>query len=695
MSATNRTSTIPRRVFGNANESALDDELSSNPPNPSRRPSGLGSFARAHRPSFVARWRNREGEEDESAVVESPSMKPPIPSALQPPPEVYATPLPTLSMIVLSITMLGEFLSANVSAPFLLFMVEGFNQFTDEADVGKWTGILVSTFFLTQFITSLLWATVAAKHSPRLVLSISLLGSAVTCCLFGTATSLQQAMAIRLMQGIFAGAIGVARGAVTSVTDPSNEGRAYAILGFCWGFGGVSGAIVGGTFENPAKKWPSAFAHIPLFVNYPYLLPCAVAASVTFTGSILSLFLGPDCGPREGAIRLPIEKTTSTSATAEESRPTTPVSFGEPSEQRGMVRRLSNKLSGYFSRRTQEEETQTPPVQLAPAPSQPKGRTFSRTSRADGSAYGYNGSFRHRLYSNMSARTRRGSAATTRRRGSNTGEASGLPSSVATGSDMNFAQRLLMANELQVTNIADLWVASATAISNEDYEDPFESDEDEDNEVGNLDDIQEGDIFATPSIAGSRPNRFSRRLDSRATIGSKRPSFAGLRPSIPSLGSPRRPSSSQPRVSSGARHVSDDPRRPSMTPSMLVPPIFSHVGVRTPLAVLEAQQLLAMGDEEEGLAPIQESRARSESDEIVEPEPSLMSQLPILVIIQYGLLALHSTTHDQVFYLYLVSKYSSGGLNLNAGHFSQLIALMCLAQIVYQFYFYPCVLFLF
>jgi hypothetical protein len=71
--------------------------------------------------------------------------------------------------------MLGEFLSANVSAPFLLFMVESFHQFEDEAEVGKWTGILggsislcyhrsndtyacaVSTFFLTQFLTSLLW----------------------------------------------------------------------------------------------------------------------------------------------------------------------------------------------------------------------------------------------------------------------------------------------------------------------------------------------------------------------------------------------------------------------------------------------------------------------------------------------------------------------------------------------------------
>lgn len=33
------------------------------------------------------------------------------------------------------------------------------------------------------------------------------------------------------MQGVFAGAIGVARGCVSFITDPSNEGRAYAILG--------------------------------------------------------------------------------------------------------------------------------------------------------------------------------------------------------------------------------------------------------------------------------------------------------------------------------------------------------------------------------------------------------------------------------------------------------------------------------
>ena len=53
-----------------------------------------------HRPSFIDRWKSQAADE-EANVPASP--KPAIPSALQPPPEVYSTPLPLLSMVVLSI----------------------------------------------------------------------------------------------------------------------------------------------------------------------------------------------------------------------------------------------------------------------------------------------------------------------------------------------------------------------------------------------------------------------------------------------------------------------------------------------------------------------------------------------------------------------------------------------------------------
>src|SRR5579863_4198323 len=37
------------------------------------------------------------------------------------------------------------------------------------------------------------------------------------------------------------------------------------------------------TTESPAQTWPDIFGKLPLFVNYPYLLPTSNAASVTMT----------------------------------------------------------------------------------------------------------------------------------------------------------------------------------------------------------------------------------------------------------------------------------------------------------------------------------------------------------------------------------------------------------------------------
>jgi hypothetical protein len=138
--------------------------------------------------------------------------------------------------------------------------------------------------------------------------------------------------------------------------------------------------------------------------------------------------------------------------------------------------------------------------------------------------------------------------------------------------------------------------------------------------------------------------------------------------------SPRRPS----------RDVGPYSRRPSST----MPTIFSNSGMRTPPAVLEAHQLLGEPDVLP-TRPALEAIPETDQPSLDAKAPSLYSQLPIIFIVHYGLLALHTTTHDQVFYLYLVSEYPSGGLNLDAGHFGQLIALMCLFQIAYQFYFYP------
>ncbi|KAH6906801.1 major facilitator superfamily domain-containing protein [Coprinopsis sp. MPI-PUGE-AT-0042] len=603
---------------------------------PAPTPSGLRrvlsrlSFASStRRPSFL---RAHDAQGEDIAMEQAP-----IPSTTA---EANATPLPLLSMIVLSITMLSEFLSANVSTPFLLFMVRDFGELPNEAEVAFWTGIIVATFFLTQFMTSLLWATVAEKHGRRAVLVASLGGGALTVLVFGTATSLKQAICIRLLQGIFAGSVGVARGSVAFITDPSNEGRAYAILGFCWGFGGVAGAIVGGSFERPADKWPGFFGKIPLFVDYPYLLPCAVAAGIMAIGSLLGCFLGPDGGPRTGAIQLPIEKDNNRPAPIpeEESSPIDTDFEEEPvSGLQGLTRKISRRFSNMFANRVPDAggiSSSQPPVPLHPPPSPERQRAFSRTSRANGSAYGYNGGFRNRLASAPAWTARRGSLASTvrKRRGTNY---DAQRDSAATDSGLNFAQRLLLANENAVTNIADLWVAAAINAENED---PFESDSDGDydpNEQAIADDEDEDGAPGSP---------VSRRLSQATATPSRfhRPSTGSMNPSLRPPGG-----------------------------------IFAHVGVRTPPAMLEAQRLLSgegLGDDVDALGTITEGRTTSSTEadpeSLDKPPPSLLSQLPLFIIVQYVTL-------------------TSGGLNLNAGHFAQLIALMCFVQIALQFYLYP------
>ncbi|KAJ7064824.1 hypothetical protein C8F01DRAFT_1128328 [Mycena amicta] len=655
----------PRRSFGR-DESALDDTEPATE-SPVRRLIGRISFGglSQHRPSFASRWTNN----DANPTTE----RAPIPHMIQSSAETYATPLPVLSMIVLSITMLGEFLSANVSTPFVLFMVKGFGV----KDDAFWTGILVSTFFLTQFLTAILWATVADKYGRRFVLVVSLLGSTCSTVVFGTTTSLEEAICVRLLQGVFAGAVGVARGSVSFVTDSTNEARAYAILGFCWGMGGVAGAIVGGAFERPAVKWPGVFEET-IFATFPYLLPCAVAACVTLIGSILGCFLGPDGGPREGAIRL-IEKHDSHHPTipeeAEESRPPTPVF--DDDERTSLAGAIRKKFSGYFAKRVVDAPSNLDSPTPQPAVRLDRTRTFSRTSRANGSAYGYSGGYRNRLASNATNFSpRRGSLSSTlrRRRGSNVDAHRD-----STTSDLNFAQRLLMANENAVTSIADLWVAAAMNVDNDD---PFEEDWEDgsDTENDGVDLLQGPPEGATPE-----------RRTSRTSVATRRP-FVGTGAHPGRLDSPQRPSEQSPRPIV-VRHPSfTQPLDGSLASRRFstVPSIFSHSGVKTPPAMLDAQQLLET--ETDGLEPILESRQASVHDieaALEPPPPSITSQLPILVIVQYGMLALHSTTHDQVFLSYLVTDYGAGGLNLDAGNFAQLIALMCLAQIAYQFYLYP------
>ena len=109
-----------------------------------------------------------------------------------------------------------------------------------------------AAFFLSQFATALLWASAATRYGRRTVLFVSLLGNTLMLLAYGTCKSVYLMVVIRLLQGCFNGAVGVARGAVKDITDSTNEGQAYSVLGVCWSLGGILGPVIG-----VSPEWPS------------------------------------------------------------------------------------------------------------------------------------------------------------------------------------------------------------------------------------------------------------------------------------------------------------------------------------------------------------------------------------------------------------------------------------------------------
>ncbi|KAJ9099285.1 hypothetical protein QFC21_004166 [Naganishia friedmannii] len=502
--------------------------------------------------------------------------KPAIPSLLPNIRPAYSTPLPVLPMVVLCIAMMSEFVAANVSTPFLLQMVEDF--FRDgsdsppsdmEAKVGLWTGNLVSVFFVTQFLTSVLWSQVADKYGRRAVLFSSLLGGAIFLMLFGMSKSLAIAILIRLAQGIFGGAVGVYRGSIRDITDPTNETRAYAILGFSWGFGGVAGPVIGGGFESPARNYPNSFfAKIKLFDQFPYLLPCTIAAAFLAAGALLSTGLSWDGGPKRKPIGLPVNKDEGLQPNTEPSEETNPTN--------------DNHLAGstLHSERSRSRSASRPRgFSMNDPEAQEVARHENRMSM--GGAHGY-GAIRRKRESMAARASRRESMATVRI--NDNGEVEDINEAEE---PVSLARRLLLANEENTFNINDLWVSAAIAADTS----VFDDDENDDDE-GDMTEDMDADQSAPPSRLNT-PSRPSRSGDS--PYRNEDSSLLGV---SDTLGEPSSKTRLAGRVSFGAVTASRNQTlsrvsgafssRRFSAASGAMPAIFANTGLQTPPAIAAA-----------------------------------------------------------------------------------------------------------
>lgn len=276
---------------------------------------------------------------------------------------------------------------------------------------------------------------------------------------------------------------------------------------------------------------------------------------------------------------------------------------------------------------------------------------------------------------------------------------------------------MLANDEAGVFNITDLWVAAATREDGLPYtsanleEDVFADEEDESMAVGNeTRDTEDRDPFSDEaSVLGVNPVMRTRhdtmasgsiaagRQGSPMRFGNR---ASGLRNRANStVSTASRPAIYQNTGLAASPVTSPAPRREQLglpylqqatSPSSELPP-SNLAAIPEGKASSSASDQLAVPGAEGSDSGLTIRGAQSVAAEPVEKDPlqdfSIMRDLPIKLIAQYSVLALHGTIMDQIFMSFLVSKTAAGGLGLQASDFADIIACMCFFQMLFQFRF--------
>ncbi|KAG1787277.1 major facilitator superfamily domain-containing protein [Suillus plorans] len=202
------------------------------------------------------------------------------------------TPLPKLQIAILITLQLAEPIASTSIFPYINQLIRELDITRgDEAAVGYYAGIIYSLFFVGQALTVLKWARLSDRIGRKPVLVIGLSGTCISMLCFGLSTTFFGLVASRCLCGILNGNVVVMKTMVGELTDSTNMAQGFALIPIVWCIGGFIGPLMGGTFARPQDHWPVLFSG-SFWRNYPYFLPCAVAACLpVLTLIMMSIFL--------------------------------------------------------------------------------------------------------------------------------------------------------------------------------------------------------------------------------------------------------------------------------------------------------------------------------------------------------------------------------------------------------------------
>ncbi|KGO64747.1 Tetracycline resistance protein, TetA/multidrug resistance protein MdtG [Penicillium italicum] len=198
-------------------------------------------------------------------------------------------PLPKLQILLLCYARAVEPLAFFSIFPYVSQMIQD-NGDVPDSDIGFYSGLIESTFSLTQTIVMIFWGMASDYLGRKPVLVCSLFGVTVATGLFGLAKTIPQMIVFRCLSGVFAGTIVTIRTMVAEHSTPSTQARAFSWFAFSGNLGIFLGPLLGGALADPVRQYPGVFGAVGFFEKYPYALSSLVVAFIGGTASVSSAF---------------------------------------------------------------------------------------------------------------------------------------------------------------------------------------------------------------------------------------------------------------------------------------------------------------------------------------------------------------------------------------------------------------------
>lgn len=174
------------------------------------------------------------------------------------PPIKTMAPYPGRQLLILAACRFSEPVAMTSSFPYLFFMIRDFHLSDDEKKIGRYAGLLASSFSFAQFFSGPLppfpgltaglpWGRLSDLYGRKPIVLCGLLGTVAATLAFGFSTTFTQALIARISAGLLNGNVGVIRTMVAEmVVERGHQARAFSVMPFVWSAGSILGPVLGG-----------------------------------------------------------------------------------------------------------------------------------------------------------------------------------------------------------------------------------------------------------------------------------------------------------------------------------------------------------------------------------------------------------------------------------------------------------------